>query len=112
MSFNDQARRVRDAGNTPWRRLSSLRACLRSYCRLSGASYENLSAYLEIDYWAQPRRLPPTPAFLRRTLDEIERERNRYLERRRLFERRRVLAKWRGNRQMSNAERKTLKELL
>lgn len=112
MSFNYQARRVRDAGHHPWRRLSSLRACLRSYCRLSGASYANLSAYLEIDYWDTPRRLPPTPAFLRRTLDEIERERNRYLERLRVFERRRAFAKSRGNRQMSSAERKTLEELL
>lgn len=112
MSFNHQARRVRDAVIHPWRRLSSLRACLRSYCRLSGAGYANLCAYLEMDYWDESRRVPPTPAFLRRTLDEIERERNGYLERRRLFERRRALAKARGNRQMSNAERKTLKELL
>jgi hypothetical protein len=112
MSFNYQARRVRDASYPDWRRLSSLRACLRSYCALSGASYANLCAYLEIDYWQEPRRLPPTPAFLRRTLDEIERERNRYLERLRVFERRRAFAKARGNRQMSNAERTTLKELL
>ena len=111
MSFNHQARRVRDAGHPPWRRLSSLRACVRSYCRLTGAGYANLGAYLGLDFSYDPARPPPTDAFLRRVLDEVERERNAYLERLRVFERRRVRTKAHGNRQMSHAERTLLREM-
>ena len=63
------------------------------------AGYANLSAYLGLDFPHDPRRTPPTDAFLRRVLDEVERERNRYLERLRVFEHKRSLAKSHGNRQ-------------
>lgn len=111
MSFNYHARRVRDPGHPPWRRLSSLRACVRSYCVLTGAGYANLSTYLGLDFPFDPERPPPADEFLRRVLDEVERERNRYLERLRVFERRRILAKARGNRQPSSAERTLLREM-
>lgn len=111
MSFNYHARRVRDPNHPQWRRLSSLRACVRSYCTLTGTGYTNFSTYLGLDFPFDPQRPPPTDAFLRRALDEVERERNRYLERLRVFERRRVLAKTRGNRQLSTAERSWLHEM-
>lgn len=110
MSFPYHARRVRDPDHPPWRRLSSLRACVRSYCRLTGAGHANLSAYLGVDFPYDPARQPPTDAFLRRALDQVERERNRYLVWLRVFERRRSLAKAHGNRQMSKTERTLLHE--
>jgi hypothetical protein len=111
MSFNYQARRVRDPGHPPWHRLSSLRACVRSYCVLTGAAYANLSTCLGVAFPYDPGRSPPTDAFLRRVLDEVERERNRYLERLRVFERKRSLTKAHGNRQLSTAERTLLREM-
>lgn len=111
MSFNYQARRVRDAGHPPWLRLSSLRACVRSYCALTGGSYPSVSAYLGIDFLLEPGREPPDDAFLQRTLDQVERERRGALERLRAFEKMRVSAKERGNRQLSTAERTALREL-
>jgi hypothetical protein len=111
MSFNYQARRVRDPLHPPWHRLSSLRACVRSYCALTGAVYADLITCLGLDFPFDPQRAPPTDAFLRRVLDEVERERNRYLERLRVFERKRGLAKAHGNRHLSNAERTLLREM-
>jgi hypothetical protein len=111
MSFPYQARQVRDAGHPPWLRLSALRACVRRFCTLTGRNYARVSAELGIDFPFQPGREPPTDEFLRRTLDQVERERNRYLERLRMFERRRAVAKTRGNRQLSTAERTALREM-
>lgn len=111
MSFNYHARRVRDAGRPPWRRLSSLRACVSSYCWLTGARYRQMLEYLELDHSLQVPREPPTDEFLRRKLDEVERERSWYLERLRGFERKRIRAKMRGNRQLSTAERTALREM-
>jgi hypothetical protein len=111
MSFNYHARRVRDGGRPPWRRLSALRACVSSYCWLTGRRYRAMLEYLHLDHSPQVPRDPPSDAFLRRRLDEVERERNLYLERLRVFERRRVRAKMQGNRQLSTAERTALREL-
>jgi hypothetical protein len=111
MSFNYQARRVRDPEHPLWLRLSSLRACVRSYCRLTGGSYANVSAYLEIDLGYDPDRQPPGDEFLRRTLDQVERERSWSLERLRAFEKKRVRAKAYGNRHLSTAERTALREM-
>lgn len=111
MSFAYQARRVRDPGHPRWLRLSSLRACVRSYCALTGGSYAHVSAHLGIDFLFEPGREPPDDAFLRRTLDQVERERNRSLDRLRAFEKKRALAKARGNRQLSTTERAALREL-
>lgn len=111
MSFSYQARRVRDPAHPIWLRLSSLRACVRSYCALTGDSYARVSAHLELDFLHEPGREPPTDAFLRRTLDQVERERSASLQRLRAFQTGRVHAKARGNRQLSTAERTTLREL-
>lgn len=111
MSFNYLARQVRDAGHPPWLRLSALRACVRRFCRLTGGSYARVSAYLGIEFPYEPGREPPDDAFLRRTLDQVERERSWFLERLRAFEQKRVHAKVHGNRQLSTAERTALREL-
>jgi hypothetical protein len=111
MSFSYQARRVRDPAHPVWLRLSSLRACVRSYCALTGGSYTRVSAHLELDFLYEPGRQPPSDEFLRRTLDQVERERNESLQRLRAFQTRRVRAKARGNRQLSAAERTVLREL-
>lgn len=111
MSFNYHARRVRDGGRSPWQRLSALRACVSSYCWLTGARYRHMLEYLRLDHSPMVPRDPPSDAFLRRTLDEVERERSLYLERLRVFERKRVRAKMRGGRQLSTAERTALREM-
>ncbi|HEX6369496.1 MAG TPA: hypothetical protein VF006_11230 [Longimicrobium sp.] len=110
MSFNYQARQVRDPGHPPWLRLSALRACVRRYCTLTGGSYARVSADLGIDFPFERGREPPTDAFLRRTLDRVERERAWSLDRLRGFEKKRIRAKARGNRQLSSAERAALRE--
>ena len=111
MSFNYQARQVRDPAHPIWLRLSALRACVRRYCSLTGGSYARVSAHLGVDFPVQPGREPPTDEFLRRTLDQVERERNWSLERLRAFEKKRVRAKAHGNRQLSTAERTALREM-
>lgn len=111
MSFNYHARRVRDPDHPVWRRLSSLRACVRSYCRLTGESFDGTSAALGLEFSRNAPADPPTDAFLRRTLDRVERERNRYLDRLRAWERKRFRAKSLGNRQLSRAERAALDAL-
>lgn len=111
MSFNYHARRVRDPDRPAWLRLSSMRACVRSYCRLTGASYARLLEYLQLDHSPDVPRDPPSYAFLQRKLDEVQRERNWFLDRLRAWERRRVRAKVRGGRQLSNAERAALTEM-
>ncbi len=111
MSFSYQARRVRDPAHPIWRRLSSMRACVRSYCALTGGSYARVSAYLGLDFPFEPGREPPTDEFLRRALDQVERERSWSLERLRAFEKKRVRAKAHGNRQLSRAERTALHEM-
>jgi hypothetical protein len=111
MSFNYQARRVRDPAHPVWLRLSSLRACVRSYCRLTGVSYADLSAHLGIGFDSVPPREPPDDAFLRRTMDQVQRERNVALDRLRGWERLRVRAKMKGNRQLSGVERGALRDL-
>lgn len=111
MSFNYYARRVRDGGRSPWMRLSSIRACVSSYCWLTGAGYRRMLEHLQLDHSHAIPRDPPTDEFLRRTLDHVERERSAYLERLRAFERKRIRAKVRGNRQLSSAERARLREM-
>lgn len=111
MSFNSSARQVRDPHHPPWLRLSSLRGCVRKFCTLTGGRYASVSAYLGIDFPFDPAREPPTDEFLRRTLDQVERERSVSLDRLRGFEKKRIRAKMRGNRQLSTAERTALREL-
>lgn len=111
MSFHYHARRVRDPGRGPWRRLSSLRACVRSYCRLTRTSYPRMLVCLGLEIPWDPRSQPPLDEHMRRALDQVERARNRYLDRLRVLERRRACAKRRGNRQLSSAERAALREL-
>lgn len=69
-------------------------------------------AYLGLEIPRDPGRPPPSDEFLRRALDQVERARNEYLERLRVFERRRIRAKEHGNRQLCNAERAALRDLL
>lgn len=111
MSFNYQARRVRDPGHPVWLRLSSLRACVRSYCRLTGESFDAMAASLGLRFSRDVPGDPPTDEFLRRTLDRVERERNRYLDRLRTFEKKRFRAKSRGSRQLSAGERAALGQM-
>ena len=111
MSFNYHARRVRDGSRSPWRRLSALRACVSSYCWLTGAGYRRMLEYLQLDHSHDVPRDPPSDEFLRRRLDEVERARSLYLQQLRVFEHRRVRAKMRGSRQLSTAERTALREM-
>ena len=108
MSFASAARRVRDPGLTPWRRLSALRGCVSSFCWLTGLPYRATLERLGITWMIGRPSDPPTDAFLRRTLEALERERNRYLSGLRTFELRRVRAKMRGGRQLSRDERSYL----
>lgn len=105
MSFVSDARSVRDPALGPWRRLAKLRGCVRSFSFLAGLSYRTTLERLGITWTLQRPSDPPTDAFLRRTLDALERERNRYLAGLRGFETRRVRAKMRGGRQLSRDER-------
>lgn len=111
MSFNYQARQVRDPNHPPWLRLSALRGCVRNFCTLTGARYASVSAYLGIDFLFEPGREPPSDEFLRRALEQVERERSVSLDRLRGFEKKRIRAKTRGNRQLSTAERTALREM-
>lgn len=111
MSFNYHARRVRDPDRPPWRRLTSLRACVASYCWLTRARYRPMLASLGLEVPYQPQRQPPPAQELLRTLDQLERARNVYLDRLRAFERKRIRAKAHGNRHLSTAERALLDEL-
>jgi hypothetical protein len=111
MSFPYSARRARDPHRPVWRRLASLRGCVASFCWLTGLSYRATVERLGLDWTPLIPRDPPTDAFLRRTLDALERERNLYLDVLRGFGVRRVRAKLRGGRQLSRAERDALAEL-
>ena len=105
MSFTYHARRARDPALTPWRRLSHLRGCVSSFCFLTRLPYRATLERLGLTWTISRPSDPPTDAFLRRTLDALERERNRYLAGLRTFELRRVRAKMRGGRQPSRDER-------
>lgn len=111
MSFDHYARKVRDADRPPWARLCSLRGCVSSYCWLSRQPYRATLERLGLAWTPDVRREPPSDAFLRATMDALERERNRCLDELRAFERRRIRAKLRGNRQLSRAEREALARL-
>lgn len=111
MSFPYVARRVRDPGRPVWLRLSSLRACVASFCGLTGLPYRATVERLGLDWTPAIPRDPPSDAFLRGTLDALERERNVYLSVLRGIEIHRIRAKLRGGRQLSRAERDALAEL-
>jgi hypothetical protein len=104
MSFAHSARKVRDPALTPWRRLSSLRGCVSSFCWLTGLPYRATLDRLGLTWTRAVPSDPPTDAFLRVTLDGLERERNRYLAALRGWEMRRARAKMRGGRHLSRAE--------
>lgn len=111
MSFASSAREVRDPALPLWRRYSGLRGCVRSFSFLTGRSYNATLERLGLTWSIVRPADPPTDAFLRGTLDLLERERNRYLAGLRGFELRRVRAKMRGRRQLSRAERDGLAAL-
>ncbi|HEX6908954.1 MAG TPA: hypothetical protein VF142_01085 [Longimicrobium sp.] len=110
MSFDQHARKVRDPNRSPWRRLSSLRGCVSRFCRLTRLPYRDTLEGLGLA-WSPVPRDPPTDDVLRRTLDGLERARNRYLSALRGWETRRVRAKLRGGRRLSRAEADALAEL-
>ena len=107
MSFASSARQVRDPELGTWPRLSSLRGCVASFCWLTGLKYRATLEEMGLDPHSL-RGVVPTDAFLLGTLDALEAERARYLERLRAFESTRITAKAKGNRQLSNAERAAL----
>jgi hypothetical protein len=107
MSFPAAARQVRDPECSIWLRLSSLRGCVASFCWLTGLKYRATLVEMGLDP-ESVRGVVPTDAFLLETLEALEKERARYLERLREFERTRIVAKAKGDRQLSNAERAAL----
>jgi hypothetical protein len=111
MSFASSARQVRDPALPLWRRYSALRGCVASFSFLTQRSYNATLERLGLRWSVVRPADPPTDEFLRRTLDLLERERNRYLAGLRTFELRRVRAKMRGRRQPSRAERDGLAAL-
>lgn len=111
MSFASCARKVRDPDRSPWLRLSSLRGCVASFCWLTKLPYRATLERLGITWTTSLPSAPPTDAFLRRTLDALEIERNRYLAGLRGFETRRIRVKARGGRQLSRRERDALAAL-
>jgi hypothetical protein len=111
MSFLSSARKVRDPNLPLWKRYSALRGCVASFSFLTKQSYNSLLERLGLTWSVLRPAPPPTDAFLRRTLDRLERERTLYLAGLRSFELRRVRAKMRGRRQLSRAERDALAEL-
>jgi hypothetical protein len=110
MSFSQSARQVRDPEVGVWLRLSSLRGCVASLCWLTGLKYRATLAEMGIDP-ESIRGTVPTDAFLLETLDALEVERVRYLERLRAFEHTRLAVKAKGDRQLSNAERAVLVQM-
>jgi hypothetical protein len=111
MPFPRSARTVRDPALPVWLRLSALKGCVRSFAFLTGLSYNATLERLGLTWSPFIPREPPTDAFLRRTLDELERERNIHLHALRGLELKRVRAKLRGRRQLSRAERDARAEL-
>ncbi|HST61698.1 MAG TPA: hypothetical protein VLK84_23565 [Longimicrobium sp.] len=111
MSFLSSARKVRDPDLPLWKRYSALRGCVASFSFLTQRSYNGTLERLGLTWSIVRPADPPTDAFLRRTLDLLERERSRYLAGLRGFELRRVRAKMRGRRQLSRAERAALASL-
>ncbi len=107
MSFPSAARQVRDPECSIWLRLSSLRGCVASFCWMTGLKYRATLVEMGIDP-ESVRGTVPTEAFLLETLDALEAERARYMERLREFERTRIVAKAKGDRQLSNSERAAL----
>ncbi len=111
MSFLSSARAVRDPALPIWQRYSALRGCVRSFAFLTKRSYNGTLERLGLTWSILRPADPPTDAFLRRTLDLLERERSVYLAGLRAFELRRVRAKMRGRRQLSRAEHAALAAL-
>ena len=111
MSFTSQARRVRDPSTPPWLRLSSIRACVRSYCYLTQTPYDATLQHFGLAQTLHDRLPPPTEEVCRTALDALERARNNYLDRLRSVERNRIRAKMRGNRQLSKADRELLRTI-
>ena len=107
MSFSHAARQVRDPQRGIWLRLSALRGCVASFCWMTGLRYRAALVETGLDP-ESVRRAVPTEAFLLGTLEALEIERARYMERLRDFERTRIAAKANGNRQLSSAERAAL----
>ncbi len=114
MSFPQAARQVRDPALDPRLRLSSLRHCAGLMGRRTGVGYpagvERLYDRLGLTVGDRRPAVPPGEVMLA-LLDEMEAERARLLPRLRALERERALAKRRGHRQLSRAERAALAQV-
>lgn len=108
-SFQHSARKVRDAGRGPWLRLSALRGCVSSFCWLTGQPYRDTLVRFGLS--PEQVRTPPDENFLLATLVRIEAERDRYHAARAGFDAARRETKRAGGRQLSNAERETLRRI-
>jgi hypothetical protein len=111
MPFPRSARQARDPDVSVWLRMSGLKGCVASFCGLTGLSFRATLERLGLTWTPVIPRDPPTDAFLRRTLDALERERNVYLHALRTLEHRRIRAKLKGRRQLSRVEREARAEL-
>jgi hypothetical protein len=110
VSFAYHARRARDPARSPWLRMSSVKACAACFCRLTGQPFRATLERLGLTWTPLIPRDPPDEAYLRATLDALERARNVYLARLRGWEARRIRAKLRGARHLARAERAALAE--
>ena len=108
-SFHHSARKGRDAERGPWLRLSALRGCVSSFCWLTRQPFRDTLERFGIS----PRQVtaPPGDEFLLSTLARVEAERDRYHAARREFDAARREVKRKGGRQLSNAERETLRRM-
>jgi hypothetical protein len=111
MPFPRSARQARDPDTSVWLRMSALKGCVASFCGLTGLSFRATLERLGLTWTPVIPRDPPADAWLRRTLDALERERNIYLDALRALEHKRVRAKLRGARQLSRVDRAVRAEL-
>jgi hypothetical protein len=108
-SFQHAARKVRDPERSAWLRLSALRGCVSSFCWLTGQPFRDTLERFGIS----PRQVtaPPGDEFLLATLARVEAERDQYHAARGPFDAARREVKRKGGRQLSNAERETLRRM-
>lgn len=109
MSFNNDARRVRNPKLLMSARRYALRSCLQRFTRLSNESYKGVTARYEARFRCMGKH--STEEQLLNALSALVPERNSVLENLREFERRRTLEKARGRRTLSRAEQKDLVEV-
>jgi hypothetical protein len=108
-SFQHAARKVRDPERSPWLRLSALRGCVSSFCWLTGQPFR--ATLVRFGISPEQVTTPPGEEFLLATLARVEAERDRYHAARQPFDAARREIKRKGGRQLSNAERETLRRM-